>query len=94
MHALCAMPAAQTNRIFKKQESRYNILKNINFECDERVSSCFFELLEMFETGVYSDSKVDEMIMSNTQFAEMIVNRLIETGFVESPDTLRRAVQV
>lgn len=93
MHALCYMPTTQANRIFKKNEKQYDILKDINQECDLQVSSCFFTLLEMFETGTYSDPETDEMVVKNIEFSRMIAGRLIENGFVENPENLYRAIQ-
>jgi len=86
MHVLCYMPIAQTNKIFKKQEREYDILKSINFECDKQVSSCFFILLEMFETGTCSDQVIDKMVKENIEFGKMITNQLIENGFIDSSD--------
>ena len=93
MHALCSMPIAQTNKMFKNSEDQYNTLKNIQEECDRQVSSCFFVLLEMFENKTYSEQKIGEMVRNNVVFGRMIAGRLIETGFVESPDALYRAIE-
>lgn len=48
MHALCALPVAQTLRIFGNNSVMYSELKKINNLCDDIVTQSFFALLEMF----------------------------------------------
>jgi radical SAM superfamily enzyme YgiQ (UPF0313 family) len=93
MHALCSMPIAQANRFFKNQDQSFNVLKNINSECDTVVSDCFFQILDMFEGGNYSEQFIDELIRSNVIFGRKIAGKLIERGFVESPEALYNAIQ-
>ena len=88
MHALCAMPIAQTNKYFKKQDDSFQILKNINLACDTVVSDCFFRLLDLFEKGACAEQIIDDMVISNITFSRQIARQLIENGFVESPNAL------
>lgn len=92
MHALCFMPIAQTNRIFKKSDEQFRVLKEINLACDRQVAACFFKLLDMFENNTYSEQIIAKMVTNNVQFGNMISRRLIDHGFVESPDALYRAI--
>lgn len=92
MHALCAMPVCQTNRIFGKAEESYLVLKEINADCDRQVSDCFFSVLEMFENEYVSDSKIKEMITDNIRFGKSIIERLTANGFVRSPEVLYDAI--
>ena len=93
MHVLCIMPTAQTNRIFNKQERQYSILKSIGSECDRRVSSCFFILLEMFETGTFSNERAGKIVEENVAFGKMITKRLVENGFIGPLDIPRETIQ-
>ena len=86
MHVLCYKPIAQTNKIFKKKEKEYELLKSINLTCDKQVSSCFFLLLDMFETGLYSEQKINNLVKENGEFSQMITNQLIDNGFIASSD--------
>ncbi|MCL1822465.1 MAG: hypothetical protein FWG22_06545, partial [Prolixibacteraceae bacterium] len=92
MHALCAMPIVQTRKILKNSETEYLVLKEINSNCDDRVSTCFFSLLEMFENEVFMEQEIDEMAEENTRFALKIANRLSTHGFVDSPELLLQTI--
>jgi hypothetical protein len=94
MHALCHMPIAQTNRIFNNQEERFKLLKRISAECDSQVSSSFFRLLEIFETGARPDLEIAKMEEENSVFAKTITSQLVENGFMETPATPRAPVQM
>lgn len=93
MHALCAMPIAQTKRIFEKNESVYLKLKKINNQCDDIVSECFFRLLKMFEDGTFIESEINQMFVENKNNGKEIVYQLIKDGFVRTPDTILHAVE-
>jgi len=93
MHGLCALPIAQTKRIFGKNEEIYQRLKGINIKCDERVSQCFFELLDLFESGSAQEETIMRLLSENRTFSKSIANVLIESGFVRAPETLLEAMR-
>ncbi|MDR2921661.1 MAG: radical SAM protein [Tannerella sp.] len=84
MHALCIMPIIQTGRVFENLEEKYQLLKSINSDCDDQVSSCFFSVLEMFENDCYSRPEIDSMINNNIEFGKITMDRLIKSGFHEN----------
>lgn len=92
MHGLCALPIVQTKRIFSSNEEMYQKLKSINKICDERVSFCFFELLNMFEYESYQEDTIECFLMENQILSKSIANQLIENGFVRAPETLLKAM--
>jgi hypothetical protein len=82
MHALCIMPIVQTKRIFGDSEEEYLSLKKINADCDNKVASCFFSVLEMYENGSYSEQTINELLNDNIRFGKAITDRLIENRFI------------
>ncbi|MDR0429596.1 MAG: radical SAM protein [Tannerellaceae bacterium] len=92
MHALCAMPVCRTNKVYDKDEWQLPVLRQINRVCDQRVSACFFSILDMFETGTMQQTKVERMIKENICFGRSVAKNLIEHGFVRSPEALYAAI--
>jgi methylmalonyl-CoA mutase cobalamin-binding subunit len=92
MQGLCALPIAQTKRVFGNSEEEFQDLKSINRASDERVSKCFFELLNMFESGSYNDDSIEHMLNENRILSNSLANQLIEKGFVRAPETLLKAM--
>jgi hypothetical protein len=84
MHALCEMPTIQTRRMFGKGEKEYLCLKSINSECDDRVSVCFFSLLNRYEKGNCPETFIDKLEEENHVFANNMIKRLTENGFLAS----------
>ena len=92
MHALCAMPIVQTNKLFNGDEVSYDLLKSINEECDNRVSSCFFGILNMFENDMLNQNAIEKIVAENFAFGMKIAEKLIANGFVNSPKSLYNAM--
>jgi len=92
MHALCAMPIAQTNRFFKNEDDSFQLLKRINNSCDTAVSDCFFLLLDWYEKGAVPNPIIDVIRNGNRAFGREIADLLVENGFVESPESLFQTV--
>jgi len=93
MHALCAMPTAQTNKFFNHNEASFNLLKSINEECDNRVASCFFDILNMFENKLLKQNAIEKIVADNFKFGMEIADKLIANGFVNSPESLYNAME-
>ncbi|MDR2626804.1 MAG: radical SAM protein [Dysgonamonadaceae bacterium] len=93
MHALCVLPTAQTNKLFNNDEASFRLLKDINAECDDRVASCFFEILDMFEKKNLTKDRTDELKSENLLFGWKMIDRLASNGFVRSPEPLYEAMQ-
>ncbi|MDR2809889.1 MAG: radical SAM protein [Tannerellaceae bacterium] len=93
MHALCAIPTAQTNKLFHNGEASFHLLKDINAACDNQVASCFFEILDMFEKENITTNKTDKLRYENLLFGWKMIDRLISAGFVRSPESLYNAMQ-
>jgi hypothetical protein len=82
MHALCVMPIVQTRKIFSHSEGEYLALKKINSDCDNKVADCFFSILGMYESGSYSEWKINELLVDNVGFGKIMMDRLVENGFI------------
>ena len=92
MHALCSIPVAQIMKYFENSCEKFDILKSINDDCDERVSDCFFTILDMFENDSYSEQKIEELAKNNFELSKSIAERLIVNGFVSYPEVLYQAI--
>ena len=92
MHALCSVPIVQVMKYFENSCEKFDILKSINYDCDEKVSACFFAILEMFESNNFSEQIAEELIKSNLAFSKSVAERLIENGFVSNPEVLHNTI--
>jgi hypothetical protein len=93
MHALCAMPTAQINQLFNDGDTSFDRLKSISAECDGRVSSCFFEILDMFDKNAITEDRINELKTGNRSFGLKMIDKLISNGFVRLQELPRDAMQ-
>ena len=93
MHAICALPPVQTRRkLSATNETQYQQLKEIINACDDQVGKCFFLILGRHEILDHSEELLNDLLMENRAFSKTIVSRLIDQGFVRSPEMLYRAI--